>query len=106
MKEIEIKLTKDQYKSLIKLLFIADYCTFTELISFFEGTKERNKRFEVLEKIYKAGKKLDMPEENHLWTSIPLKDKEFQEYKKTIEDDFENIANLIFAKKFAKRDLK
>jgi hypothetical protein len=38
-------------------------------------------------------------------TGVPLTDEEYSKYKNFIENDLENIAQIVFARDFAKRDL-
>ena len=61
MDNIEIKLSKEEYKTFLKFLYFADYCASSGLISDFKNTEAKNKLFDIITKIYKLGDKLNIP---------------------------------------------
>lgn len=105
MENIELKLSKKQYLSLVKLLFFADYCNMTWLSWYLKNINEESSIYNLLEIIYWASSKINIEKDIHILTKAPFTHKDFQSYKNSIEDDFRNISNYYFAKEFAKRDL-
>ncbi len=108
MNELEIKLSKEEYKTFLKFLYFADYCASSGLISDFKDTDEKNKLFDIITKIYKLGDKLDIPKSislTSLASEVPFSEEEFLKRKQKVESDLDNITYTILAQEFAKKDL-
>jgi len=106
--EIEFKLKKDQYTSLIKLIHFADYCASNGLISEFKDSILRENLSSAVESIYKAAISVNNSSSislNSLSTMVPFTEEESLIRQKRIEADLGQISNLILAAKFAKKDL-
>jgi len=108
MKKINIELNKEQYKTLIEFLYIADYLADNGFVSKFKNSNEKNKLFELLEYLYSFGKKFGFPKSLSLATTtseIPLTKDEVLALLKNTEATLYQVAQHIFAQKFAKRNL-
>jgi hypothetical protein len=108
MDNIEIKLSKEEYKTFLKFLYFADYCASSGLISDFKNTEAKNKLFDIITKIYKLGDKLNIPKSfslTSLVSEVRFSEEELLSLKQKVESDLENIAHIILAQKFAKKDL-
>lgn len=107
MNEIEFKLSKEQYKTLVKVLYLADYCVSSDLISDFRGNDESDKLYEVLNKIYGLGADLDLPKSISLTskTEVPFSEEDAFKYKSRLENDFYDIVWNTLGYEFAKRKL-
>jgi len=107
MNELELKLSEDQYKILIRFLYFADYCAWHGLISEFKDSEDREVLFNVIEKIYKLGDKLNLPKSislNSVASEVRFTEEESLKRKQRVKLDLNNIAKLILAGEFAKRD--
>lgn len=108
MKEVEIKLTKEQYKMLVKHLYFSDYSVDRGLNSNFQNTEEKNKLFDLLKYLYSFGSKFNLPETISLATiasPLPMSEEENLRLLKMTEADFEKIMTIVLSRKFAERDL-
>lgn len=108
MDEIKIKLTKEQYKILVKHLYFSDYSVDRGLSSDFQETEEKNKLFDLLKYLYSFRSKFNLPETISLATitsPLPMSEKENLRLLKRTEADFEKIMTTILSRKFAERDL-
>ena len=108
MNEVEIKLSKGEYKTFLKFLYFADYCASSDLISDFKDTHEKNKLFDIITKIYRLGDKLDIPKSislTSLASRVRFSEKESLKHKQKVELALDNIAHIILAQEFAKKDL-
>jgi hypothetical protein len=107
--KIEIKLSEDQYKTLIKFLYFADYCADRGFMSEFKNTDDRNKLFDVITHIYEYGDRMNLPKSlsmTSIASQVRFSDEEESRLRRQIESDLEDIARNMFARDFAKRDLK
>ncbi len=108
MNEVEIKLSKEEYKTFLKFLYFADYCASLGLIADIKDTNEKNRLFDILTKIYKLGDKLDIPKSMSLTSmasEVRFSEEESLKRKQQVESDLDNIAQIILAQEFAKKDL-
>jgi hypothetical protein len=108
MNEIEFRLSEEQYKILIRFLYFADYYAWHGLISEFKDSEDRDILFNVIQKIYNLGDKLNLPKSISLTSvasEVRFTEEESLKRKQRVEHDLENIAKLVFANEFAKRDL-
>ena len=108
MNEVEIKLSKEQYKIFIKFLYFGDYCAWNPLISTFKDTDDKDKLVDVIEKIYKLGDKLNLPKSFSLTSmthEVRFTEEESHKLQQQISVDLDNIAWLILAHEFAERDI-
>ena len=108
MDEVEIKLSKEEYKTFLKFLYFADYCASSDLISNFKDTDEKNKLFDIITKIYKLGDKLDIPKSislTSLASEVRFSEEESLRCKQKVKSDLDNIAQIILAQEFAEKDL-
>jgi hypothetical protein len=109
MDEIEIKLSGDQYKTLLKFLYFADYCANGGFISEFKSSPDSNKLFDVVNYIYECGDRMNLPKSfsmTSITSHVRFSDEEESRLRLQIQSDLEHIARNIFANYFAKRDLK
>ncbi len=108
MDKVEIKLSAEQYKILIKLLYFADYWANSGFMSEFKNTNDRNKIFNLLTKIYGCGDKINLPKSitSIMTRELPFSNKESTRFMRQVESDLEDIARNIFARAFAEQDLK
>ena len=108
MNEVEIKLTEDEYKTLIQLLYFSDYCANAGLISWFKATVDRNRLFDILGRIYQLGDNLSLLKSGNLSSlvsEVRFSEEEGLKRKQQVENDLNYIAMIILAQEFAKRDL-
>ena len=109
MDKVEIKLSTEQYETLIKFLYYADYWAVGGFMSEFKSTDDRNKLFDLLTKIYECGDKINLPKSFSMSTmtsEVRFSDEESIRLMRQVESDIEDIARHIFARDFAKQDLK
>jgi len=109
MDKVEIKLSAEQYETLIKFLYYADYWAVNGFMSEFIRTDDRNKLFDLLTKIYECGDKINLPKSFSMSTmtsEVRFSDEESIRIMRQVESDVEDIARHIFARDFAKQDLK
>jgi|GEM_PF-1796539 len=107
--KVELVLSTEQYKILLKLLHFADYVADSGLISEFKTINDRNELFDVLRTIYECGDQANLPTSLSLTTitsRVRFSDEEEIRLMRQVESDLEHIARQIFASYFAKRDLK
>lgn len=109
MDKIEIKLSEDQYETLIKFLYFAVYCAGRGFISEFKSTDDRNKLLDVVNYIYECGDRMNLPKSfsmASITSQVRFSEEEERRLMLQTESDLEYIARNIFARDFAKRDLK
>lgn len=108
MDKVNIELLAEQYETLLKFLYFADYCAGHGFMSKFTSTKNRNDLYDLLTQIYKCGDKINRPKSHSMSTitsEVRFSDEESIRFMRQIESDLENIARHIFARDFAKQDL-
>lgn len=108
MNEIELKLSEEQYNILIRFLYFADYCAWCGLILEFKDSEDRDILVNVIEKIYQLGDKFNLPKSISLTSmasEVRFTEEESLKRKQRVELDLDNIAKLVFAGEFAKKDL-
>jgi hypothetical protein len=109
MDKIEIKLSAEQYETLIKFLYYADYWAVSGFVSEFKSTNDRNKLFDLLNKIYECGDNINLPKSFSMSTmtsEVRFSDEEYIRLMRQVESDVEDIARHSLARDFAKQDLK
>jgi hypothetical protein len=108
MDKVEIKLSTEQYETLIKFLYYADCWADRGFMSEFKNTDDRNKLFDLLTKIYECGDKINLPKSFSFSTTsyVRFSDEESIRLMRQVDSDVEDIARNIFACYFAKQDLK
>jgi hypothetical protein len=107
--KIEIKLSAEQYTTLIRFLYFADYFADRGFMSEFKSNERRNDLYGLLTQIYECGDKINLPKSFTMTTitsSVRFSDEEEGRLRRQVESDIEDIARHIFARDFAKRDLK
>ena len=106
---VEIKLSKEQYETLIKFLYFADYCADRGFMSEFKSTDDRNKLFDVITHMYEYGDRINLPKSfsmTSMASEVRFSEDEALRLQKQVEADIEDIARNCFAYNFAKQDLK
>ena len=106
--DIEIKLKKDQYIALVKLLYFADYCAYNGLVSEFQDPTLNNNLYDAIEAFYKPAIQMNGTSSfslNSYSEEIPFTEDEALTRLKSIDSDLVQISNQIFATEFAKKDL-
>lgn len=106
MQEVEIKLSKEQYLALAKILFFADFLNFCGYVTYPERVAGRSGMSDLLEKIYKQSDQLKIAKDIHLLSRVPFTNEEYEVYTNFIKDDLKNISRIFLAKEFAKHELK
>jgi glutaredoxin 2 len=107
--KVEIVLSKEQYKTLLKLLYIVDYLLDRGSISEFRTPGSRNEACDLLKQIYEYSDRLNLPKSLSLATltsETRFTDEEQIKLLQQFESDLRNVAQGILASDFAKRDLK
>jgi len=108
MSDVEIALSREEYKILLRFLFFADYCVSSGFNSDFIETYDKEKLFEILEKLYTLGDSIGCPKStclNSLTSSVRFSQDEVLKQQKQVERDLERIAYAILAQEFALREL-
>jgi hypothetical protein len=78
-------------------------------MSEFKSTNDRNKLFDLLNKIYECGDNINLPKSFSMSTmtsEVRFSDEEHIRLMRQVESDLEDIARYIFAREFAEQDLK
>jgi hypothetical protein len=108
MDKVEIKLSTEQYETLIKFLYFADYVFDRGFISEFRSIDDRDKLYDLLTQVYKCGDQVNLPKSFSFsaTSEVRFSDEESIRLMRQVESDIEDIARHIFARDFAKQDLK
>jgi hypothetical protein len=109
MDEIDIKFSAEEYTTLTKFLYCADYLAASGLLSEFKGSDGRDKIYDLLTKINGYGDKINLPKSFTPSTTtleVRFSNEEKNRLEEQIASDIRNIALNILAYDFAEQDMK
>ncbi len=109
MDGVDIKLSREQYETLIEVLYFADFCVSSDLVSGFKDTDSKNRLLDVITVVNSCGDELDLPKTSSstsIASEVRFSEAEALKRKQDVEHDLYNIAWNIVAYEFARRDLE
>lgn len=103
MEEVEIKLSKEEYLSLVRILFFVDFLSFDDYITYLKRVDWEGNISGLLKKIYKLSDQLKITKDINL-RSYPFTNEEFEMYKNFVKEEIKNIGRIFLAREFSKRE--